>query len=102
MRPTIGGSETKCYGKMDLNFGKWLNNFESSGTLLSKVVELRQLWQLYNFAKLRKLPKVEVDVFLMISLLLSVKKKVTTKPRFIDYFAQCRLSLSPKAIPPQR
>ena len=50
---------------MDLNFGKWLNNFESSGTLLSKVVELWQLWQLYNFAKLRKLPKVEVDVFLM-------------------------------------
>ena len=47
------------------NFGKWYGNFESSCTLLSKVVELWQLSQLYNFAKLRKLPKVEVDVFLM-------------------------------------
>ena len=34
--------------------------------LLSKVVELWQLSQLYNFAKLRKLPKVEVDIFLML------------------------------------
>ena len=34
-------------------------------SLLSKVVELWQLCQLYNFAKLRKLPKVEVDIFLM-------------------------------------
>ena len=51
---------------MFFNFGKWYGNFESSGTLLSKVVELWQLSQLYNFAKkLRKLPKVEVDVFLM-------------------------------------
>ena len=51
---------------MDLNFGKWFDNFESSCTLLSKVVELWQLWQLYNFAKLRKLPKVQVDVLLML------------------------------------
>jgi len=50
---------------MNLNFGKWFRNFERSCTLLSKVVELLQLSQLYNFAKLRKLPKVEVDVFLM-------------------------------------
>ena len=50
---------------MFFNFGKWYKNFESSCTLLSKVVELWQLSQLYNFAKLRKLPKVEVDVFLM-------------------------------------
>ena len=50
---------------MFFNFGKWYGNFESSCTLLSKVVELWQLSELYNFAKLRKLPKVEVDVFLM-------------------------------------
>ena len=50
---------------MYFNFGKWCRNFESSGTLLSKVVELWQLSQLYNFAKLRKLLKVQLDVFLM-------------------------------------
>ena len=51
---------------MFFNFGKWYRNFESSGTLLSKFVELWPLSQLYNFAKLQKLPKVQVDVFLML------------------------------------
>ena len=56
---------TKVLLKDVSNFGKWYGNFENSCTLLSKVVELWQLSQLYNFAKLQKLPKVEVDVFLM-------------------------------------
>ena len=49
------------------NFEKLLRNSQSGCTLLCRVVELLQLLQLYNFAKLLELLKVQLNVLLMLA-----------------------------------
>ena len=80
---------------MYFNFGKWFKNFESSCTLLSKVVELWQLWQLYDFAKLPKLSKVRLDVLLMYIVWLELLVRIGSPPlnlRDMHWVLSCETS----------